>query len=110
MDEKTYNGWTNYETWNWKLWIDNDQGTQQFWQEQAQNAWDYEAADKYSTRQEVAVRVLANKLKADAEDNNPLPNAGAYTDLLGAALSEINWHEIAESLIEDVDKDIEAEA
>ena len=20
-----YNGWTNYETWNFKLWLDNDQ-------------------------------------------------------------------------------------
>ena len=26
MTEKTYNGWTNYETWNVALWIDNDYG------------------------------------------------------------------------------------
>ena len=24
--EKGYNGWTNYETWNVALWIQNDQG------------------------------------------------------------------------------------
>ena len=24
MDNK-YNGWSNYETWNFKLWLDNDQ-------------------------------------------------------------------------------------
>ena len=27
MTDSTYNGWTNYETWNVKLWIDNEQST-----------------------------------------------------------------------------------
>jgi hypothetical protein len=22
--DRTYNGWSNYETWNFKLWLDND--------------------------------------------------------------------------------------
>ena len=26
ITDKTYNGWTNYETWNVALWIQNDQG------------------------------------------------------------------------------------
>ena len=26
-NEKTYNGWTNYETWAVGLWIDNEQGS-----------------------------------------------------------------------------------
>ena len=25
-----YNGWTNYETWNVNLWLNNDQGTYDF--------------------------------------------------------------------------------
>ena len=28
MTDTEYNGWTNYETWNVALWIDNDQGLQ----------------------------------------------------------------------------------
>ena len=27
MQKLKYNGWTNYETWNFKLWTDNDEPT-----------------------------------------------------------------------------------
>lgn len=36
MNTKEYNGWTNYETWLVKLWQDNDQGDQEYWQKQAE--------------------------------------------------------------------------
>ena len=25
--DNTYNGWTNWETWNFKLWLDNSEDT-----------------------------------------------------------------------------------
>ena len=35
--DKTYNGWTDYETWNAALWIGNDEGLYNF----ARNCRDY---------------------------------------------------------------------
>jgi len=46
MTHKEYNGWTNYETWLVKLWIDNEQGSQDYWIERAeQNVKDDEDGD-----------------------------------------------------------------
>lgn len=105
-EDKRYNGWANYETWNWKLWMDNDQGTQEYWQEQAQECYDRAIEDKPLTRENVAANALADLLKQGAEDNAP-ELQGPYADLLNAAISEIDWYEIAENLLEDVDKDAE---
>lgn len=100
--EKGYNGWTNYETWNCKLYIDNDQGSQEYWREQAQAAYDNAKADKTFTRIERAALDLKDTLKNEFEENTPTVT-GFYADLLNAALSEVNWYEIAISLIEDAE-------
>jgi hypothetical protein len=33
LTDQTYNGWTNYETWNVVLWIENDESIQEYIQE-----------------------------------------------------------------------------
>ena len=105
--EKTYNGWTNYETWNVKLWMDNDQGSYEYWREQAQEAYSRgyringPLGDSF-TREEKAAYALAQQLKDEIEESAPDLGASMFADLLGAALSEVNWHEIATSMIEDV--------
>jgi hypothetical protein len=104
MNQQKYNGWTNYETWLVKLWLDNDQGSQQYWQEQAQSAFDGAEADETFTRKDNASFALRDQLKDWHEEiafEQVGRNNGFVVDLLNASLSEVNWQEISASLIED---------
>lgn len=86
MSER-YNGWTNYETWNVKLWIDNDQGSERYWADAAQEAFDDATANATFTRKERAEHSLAEKLKDEISEHPLLDQCSMYCDLLGAALS-----------------------
>lgn len=107
MNDNTYNGWTNYETWNCKLWIDND-GSLEYWEEQAMlNA--QAAMDQYPDEgKERATGWLANELNTHFIENSP-EVTGFYADILSAALREVNWHEIARSIIDDLDIEWDSE-
>ena len=107
-DEEGYNGWTNYETWVVNLWMDNEKGSQDFFREQAKEIYDEQVSHAMLTDRpaltpaEHARLRLADWLKQyHAEENRPeLP--GAYGDLLGGALSAVNWDEIARHYIDAV--------
>ena len=94
-----YNGWTNYETWNWNLWITNDQGEYETWINEA-IAW---VKDEKDHGQQIAVVSLAEQMEAaaltDLEDANLY---GAFNDILSASLKDINWREFAQSFIDAV--------
>jgi hypothetical protein len=102
--DKTYNGWTNYETWNYKLWIDNDAGSYNNYITQAKKIMNNSIADKTFTKKENAKFTLMAQLKNECEENNPLnDNASTYSDMLNAAISEINFYEIASNIIDDLE-------
>ena len=107
---KRYNGWRNYETWAVKLWMDNESGSFYYWKEASHAAWNEAKADDILTREQRARYNLADRLKDEHEAKMILvlevagEEATVWGDLLSAALSEVNWSEIAESLLEDVDK------
>ena len=108
MQSKKYNGWTNYETWAVSLWIDNEESSYTHWREEAASELRDAGPSAYAkftgreifTPEEVAVLALEKALKSEFEEKAPDLGASVWSDLLGAAMSEVNWHEIAEHLID----------
>jgi len=87
MEHKEYNGWTNYETWVVSLWMDNEQSTYDFFREQARHWTD---VDRFADCLKEYHEELLPKLK------------GFAADLMNAAMSEVNWFEIASHLKADI--------
>jgi hypothetical protein len=100
-----YNGWKNYETWVVMLWIDNERGTYGHWRDAAREALRDAEPTPPLTRRESAHFALAARLQDETEESAPCLDAGPYADLLNAALAEVDWHEIAAALLEDVTPD-----
>ena len=100
MMSNGYNGWTNYETWNIALWIDNEQGSQEYWAEIAQQRYLEAEEHDDSSKMRVARGQLAQMLK-DAHEEALPELQGFAADLLNAAMSEVNWIEIAGNMLAD---------
>jgi hypothetical protein len=82
MSDKTYNGWTNYETWRVNL----------------------EIFDGFNPNPRLVNDLidLANALQDYAIEIvlDPIPD-GLAKDYANAFLNEVNWYQIAEHLIEE---------
>ena len=92
MEHKEYNGWYNYETWCVALWMGNDQGSYDYFREMAEQYDEvYGFADFLKEHHEESIEELE------------IPSCFA-SDLLSAAMSEVNWCEIAEHLIEEMEE------
>ena len=97
-----YKGWTNYETWVINLWMSNDEGQYIYWAKQAREALE-DSKSAYRTTN------LARKLwKKHREPLSKL--SGFASDILSAALAEVDWHTIAERLIEDAQIEVDSES
>ena len=81
-DTKKYNGWANYETWCVHLWLSNEEGTYHEARRIVRGGLDYQAA---------------GRLKEWVEEMRPEMEASMFSDLLGAALSEVDWLEVSEA-------------
>jgi hypothetical protein len=84
-----YNGWTNYETWIWNLWLDQD-----YYIEMAQE-------NKLTEAQ------IEDILRENMEEFTPDLDTGPYLDILTANLNMINFREIAEHIASETEEEDE---
>jgi uncharacterized protein (UPF0128 family) len=103
-ENERYNGWTNYETWCVNLWLEGEESEYNYWCEQA-------ASVKKEYEEDAQEYTLANMLKDNIENEAELAvNAACvFSDLLRAAISEVDFSEIAKGLLDAVETDEEEE-
>lgn len=101
---ETYNGWTNYETWCVNLWMNNEQGSHEFFLENARQIHEETAAYNNTGLKLKNLQTIrfANWLQDYYSQENWPELSGVYEDLLRGAFDAVNWDEIARHYIEAV--------
>ena len=102
MNDKTYNGWSNYETWVTNLWLTNDENTYAQCREMAEAAFAGARSSATFTRNARYQLDFADALKELVSAGHPLQESpGLFSDLLTGAMRDINWLEIASNMFEE---------
>lgn len=105
MNKKEYNGWYNYETWCVNLCLTNEESTDSYWRTSARLCF-REATIKrqsFNTVSEEARYCLSKLLESEVNESMPDLGASMFTYLLNAAMSEVNWVDIADHFLEEVE-------
>ena len=107
MNER-YNGWKNYNTWSVHLWLTNEEASQRCWEQmarEARHAPSCEQVEDGTWSEEGAKFVLADWLKEALEEQafEAVPGGTLWSDLLGSAMQEVDWDEIAAAFLEGVE-------
>lgn len=99
MSDTKYNGWTNWETWNANLWIDND------WR--MSESFALQAGDLLSSYEpDEAIERLSGRIEEYFRQQMPETN-GFFDDVIGMAMREVNWREIAKHYIQEFEMETE---
>lgn len=105
-----YEGWANHATWSVSLWLNNDEATYRYWTEQAtrhraEAPRQSQVVSGIWSEANAACYYLADQLRDEVEEESLfLAEPSLYTDLFAAALSEVDWNEIAEAFLQSLDE------
>jgi hypothetical protein len=100
MSATTYNGWTNHATWLVNLHLSNDRCAHDV----ALGAWRYGAGvDTRYAVSEALKSMVESWLVEDYDSSNPMQCM--KVDLINATLSDVNWYELADHLIEALNEE-----
>jgi len=108
QERKTYNGFTNYETWAVSLWMENDQHSYDYFRELAKRICSSATVvTAHLTKAEIEAVALAEAVRNVFEANSPVcGDSSVYADLMSAALSEVDWHRLAVKLLDELQEDV----
>ncbi len=87
-EDTTYNGWKNYPTWAVNLWLSNDEGT-----------YNHVAGTIAECQGETRRIDAADWLRDYVRSNTEPDEATLAADLLGYALDNVDWYELADTWI-----------
>lgn len=88
MTDEKYNGWATYETWCAYIWLTDNESDDRFMRELAADGDENEAAERIKES-------LADQAMEELGHRNTL-----WADLLNAALSEIDYLDLARAFRE----------
>jgi hypothetical protein len=122
MSDEGYNGWKNYETWAVGMYLDgNYDGPGTYyetiervrgaleWDHPTSEYWTEDEAKRFATADALRDWVYENVHPESIDDDHPDPELHPLvSDLLGASLSEVDWHELADAWIENVSEQVSA--
>lgn len=103
-EAETYNGWKNYPTWCVNLWLSNDEGlyrTASLTVGDAKRHGDPPRVYLADMLKEMVLEIRVGVDNGYGGSETVEGLTGFHADLLGYALDQVDWFEIADAWLED---------
>ena len=96
IEDDTYNGWKNKETWLVNVWLNNDYEMYQYYLGRVTDAWNNNG-NVMEELKEIVWEIYVNLAHNDQHIENGLIN-----DLIQTSLNNVDWSRLAEHYIEEI--------